>query len=190
MRHVSRTHKVDLDRLFGPMNLDKAIRIKYVHTTRHIADMLTQGSFAQERWTQLTLLYGLMSHQTHSSSHFLIRSSFRDNMSKRPGKMSIEQESAKSNPTHEPCSNVIDGSEAVRKDGRKGGSSGETPWINPAPSTASQRTRKNMIKLKLMRGLVDFSPRVRNSGRTHRLIQNVENDVLSAGETGSKIPKT
>ena len=44
-----------------------------------------------------------------------------------------------------------------------------------------------MIKLKLMRGLVDFSPRVRNSGRTPRLIQNVENDVLSAGETGSKI---
>ena len=142
MRHVSRTHAVDFDRLFGPMNLDKAIRIKYVHTTHRIADVLTQGSFAQERWTQLTHLYGLMSHQPHSSSHFLIRSSFRDNMSKRPGKMSIEQVSEKSKPTHDLCSNVIDGSEAVRKDGRKEGGFGEAAWINPAPSTSSQRTRK------------------------------------------------
>ena len=58
MRHVSRTHRVDLDQLFGPMNLDKAIRIKYVHTTQETADVFTQGSFAQERWTQLTHLYG------------------------------------------------------------------------------------------------------------------------------------
>ena len=72
------------------------------------------------------------------AAFFLILSSVRDKMSKRPGDMSFEQVSEKSKPIHGLCSNVIDGSEAVRKDGRKEGSSGETAWINPVPSTFSE----------------------------------------------------
>ena len=50
------THTADLDWFFDHIN--------------QIADVSIKGSFSEERWTQLTQLFGSMSHQTHSSSHF------------------------------------------------------------------------------------------------------------------------
>ena len=44
-RHVSRTHRVALDRLFDRIILDPKIQIKYVDTKNQLADMLTQRQF-------------------------------------------------------------------------------------------------------------------------------------------------
>ena len=41
MRHVSRTHRVALDWLFGRINLDSKIQIKYIDTKNQLADILT-----------------------------------------------------------------------------------------------------------------------------------------------------
>ena len=50
MRHVSRTHRVALDRLFDRITLDPKIQIKYVDTKHQLADMLTKGSFTRDEW--------------------------------------------------------------------------------------------------------------------------------------------
>ena len=41
MRHVSRTHRVALDRLFDRINLDSKIQINYIDTKNQLADILT-----------------------------------------------------------------------------------------------------------------------------------------------------
>ena len=45
MRHVSRTHRVNLDWLFFYISCDPNTTIKYVNTKNQIADILTKGSF-------------------------------------------------------------------------------------------------------------------------------------------------
>ena len=45
MRHVSRTHRVALDRLFDRINLDSKIQIKYIDTKNQLADILTKVEF-------------------------------------------------------------------------------------------------------------------------------------------------
>ena len=40
MRHVSRTHRVDLDWLFDRTSLQKVMHIKHVNTAQQIADVL------------------------------------------------------------------------------------------------------------------------------------------------------
>ena len=45
MRHVSRTHRVALDWLFGRISLDPKIQIKDIDTKNQLADMLTKGKF-------------------------------------------------------------------------------------------------------------------------------------------------
>ena len=47
MRHVSRTQRVNLDSMLDRVNLDSGIQIKYVNTSKQIADILIMGSF---RW--------------------------------------------------------------------------------------------------------------------------------------------
>ena len=47
MRHVPRTHRVDLDWLLERIRNDDGIWIKYIHTTLQIADMLTKGANLQ-----------------------------------------------------------------------------------------------------------------------------------------------
>ena len=47
MRRVSRTHRVDLDRLYDCINLDPEIPIKYVNTTQQLTDILEEGSFQE-----------------------------------------------------------------------------------------------------------------------------------------------
>ena len=44
MRHVSRTHRVALDRLLDRINLDPKIQIKYIDTKNQFADILTKGT--------------------------------------------------------------------------------------------------------------------------------------------------
>ena len=56
MRHVSRTHRVDLDWLFERISKDPGIFIKYVPTKEQIADILTKGSFTADAWNVLCKL--------------------------------------------------------------------------------------------------------------------------------------
>ena len=45
MRHVSRTHRVALDWLFGRINLDTKIQIKYIDTKKPTCRHLDKGEF-------------------------------------------------------------------------------------------------------------------------------------------------
>ena len=56
MRHVSRTHRIDLDWLFERFLLDPAISIRYVGTKEQIADFLTKGLFTSNSWNHLCKL--------------------------------------------------------------------------------------------------------------------------------------
>ena len=64
MRHVSRTHRVALDWLFGRVNLDSKIRIKYIDTKSQVADIPTKGNFTRDEWNHLLSLFDI----SHSSS--------------------------------------------------------------------------------------------------------------------------
>ena len=48
MKHMPRTHRVDLDWLFERIRTDPGVFIKFVGTKQQIADMLTKGSFGAE----------------------------------------------------------------------------------------------------------------------------------------------
>ena len=56
MRHVARTHRVDLDWLWERIREDPGVFIKYVGTKEQIADMFTKGSFTAEQWGKLCRL--------------------------------------------------------------------------------------------------------------------------------------
>ena len=60
LRHVSRTHHVDLCWLFDPINLDGSI-FRYVRTTEQLADILTTGAFATIQWKSLMKLFDIHS---------------------------------------------------------------------------------------------------------------------------------
>ena len=59
MRHVSRTHRVALDRLFDRINSDPKIEIKYIDTKNQHADMLTKGHFTRDEWNHLLCLFNI-----------------------------------------------------------------------------------------------------------------------------------
>ena len=48
MRHVSTTHRVALDWLFGRIHLDPKIQIKYIDTKNQLADILTKRNFTRD----------------------------------------------------------------------------------------------------------------------------------------------
>ena len=56
MRRVSRTHRVALHWLFGRINLDSKIQIKYIDTKNQIADILTKRNFTRDEWNHLLSL--------------------------------------------------------------------------------------------------------------------------------------
>ena len=62
MRHVSRTHRVALDRLFDRVFLDPKIQIRYIDTKHQLADILTKGNFTRDEWNNLLHLF--------NNSHF------------------------------------------------------------------------------------------------------------------------
>ena len=59
MRHVARTHRVALDRLFDRINLDSKIQIRYIDTKHQLADILTQGIFTRDEWNNLLHLFNI-----------------------------------------------------------------------------------------------------------------------------------
>ena len=97
MRHVSRTQRVELDRLFDRMNLDPKIHIKYVDTTNQLADLLTEGRFTRDEWCHLLCFVDVMDLSTISRSHF--RSVEKaTTMSKRTQERKKEEEPAVAKP--------------------------------------------------------------------------------------------
>ena len=56
LRHVARTHRVDLDWLFERVSKDPGCFIKFVGTKEQLADILTKGSFTAEAWNALLML--------------------------------------------------------------------------------------------------------------------------------------
>ena len=56
LRHVARTHRVDLDWLFDRVKQDPGLYIKYVGTKEQMADILTKGSFTADAWNSLLQL--------------------------------------------------------------------------------------------------------------------------------------
>ena len=65
MRHVSRSHRIDLDWLWERMRTDPGIYIKYVGTKEQIADMFTKGALTSDAWLRLRKLA-----QIGDQSHF------------------------------------------------------------------------------------------------------------------------
>ena len=57
LRHVSRTHLVDLGQLLPRINVDGSIAIRHVRTTEQWADILTKGAFTTTQWTFLMQLF-------------------------------------------------------------------------------------------------------------------------------------
>jgi hypothetical protein len=56
MRHVPRTHRIDLDWLFERIRDDPGIWIRFVRTKEQMADIFTKGSFTAELWKSLCKL--------------------------------------------------------------------------------------------------------------------------------------
>ena len=50
MRHVSRTYRVALDRLFDRIHMEPTIEIKYFDTKNKLADILTKSTFTRDEW--------------------------------------------------------------------------------------------------------------------------------------------
>ena len=56
LRHVLRTHRVDLDWLFERIMFDPCIFMRYLNTKEQIADVFTKGSFTAQTWQTLMKL--------------------------------------------------------------------------------------------------------------------------------------
>ena len=52
LRHVARTHRVDLDWLFQELKKDPGLSIKFEGTKLQIADLFAKGSFTAQAWKQ------------------------------------------------------------------------------------------------------------------------------------------
>ena len=86
MRHLSRTHRVALDRLFDRINLDTKIQIKYIDTKNQLADILTKGNFTRDEWNHLLCLFNI----SHFSSIYRL---FWKRCRKEHKKMQVKKES-------------------------------------------------------------------------------------------------
>ena len=56
LRHVGRTHHVDLDLFFERINQDPGMFVKWVGTKEQLGDILTKGSFTADAWNTLLRL--------------------------------------------------------------------------------------------------------------------------------------
>ena len=59
MRHVSRTHRVAVDRLFHRINLDFEIKNKFIDTENQLAEILTKRNFAHGEWNHILCLINI-----------------------------------------------------------------------------------------------------------------------------------
>ena len=56
MRHMARTHRIDVDALFERIHAEKGMCIKYINTKLQIADIFTKGRFSVQTWNTLCTL--------------------------------------------------------------------------------------------------------------------------------------
>ena len=63
-RHVSLTHRVDLDRLLGRIQLDNWMFIRSVRTHEPLVDLLTKCLFTTIQWKSLMRLFDIHSFAT------------------------------------------------------------------------------------------------------------------------------
>ena len=56
MRHVQRTHRINVDSIFERILTDPAISIKWVGTKVQCADIFTKGNFSEQTWRYLCRL--------------------------------------------------------------------------------------------------------------------------------------
>ena len=139
MRHVSRIHKVDLDRLFDCTSPEKAIQVTHVNTTRQVADVFI---FARGPDTVNTPSGILMTRQAHSSSPLVVFAScLDDNMTRRSGEIPNEQVKAPRRGLFVLISN--DRPVAMKEDGCNAKYSSNTAWGSPvrphlSPNTVSK----------------------------------------------------
>ena len=73
MRHVSRTHRVELDGLIGRINLDTKIQIKYAESKNQLADILTKNTFTRGEWHNVLHLF-----QHHEQHHIFLQPFFQE----------------------------------------------------------------------------------------------------------------
>ena len=53
VRHVPRTHRIELDWLFEVLREDPGVNIKYINTKEQAADIFTKGMFTIQQWQHL-----------------------------------------------------------------------------------------------------------------------------------------
>ena len=53
MRHLGRTHRVNLDWLFERIKTDPGVKVRCCPTKQMIADIFTKGSFNEDAWVNL-----------------------------------------------------------------------------------------------------------------------------------------
>ena len=83
MRHVSRTHRVALDWLFGRINLDPKIQIKYIDTENQLADILTSGNFICDEWNHLLCLLNIGHFSSINCSEVMSKRTQKDSGEER-----------------------------------------------------------------------------------------------------------
>ena len=80
--------KSEFGLVYDRINLDPAIKIKYVNTKQKLADIRTKVTVSTERWTQWLMLFNLMPHHKFAQSEFVVTAAFSCTsslMSKRSG---------------------------------------------------------------------------------------------------------
>ena len=83
MRHVSRTHIVALDWLFGRINLDPQFQIKYIDTKNQLADILTKENFTCDEWNHLLCLFNISHFSSTVCSETMAKRSQHDSGKER-----------------------------------------------------------------------------------------------------------
>ena len=100
MRHVSRSHRVALDWLFGRSNQDPKIKIKYVDSEHQLTDMLTKGNFTRDECNNLLRLFNINHFGFLCCSQNFSLTSCTETMAKRMQERKREERIvAKSKPT-------------------------------------------------------------------------------------------
>ena len=83
MRHVSRTHRVALDKLFDRINLDPKIQFKCIDTKNQLADILTEGNFTRDEWNHLLCLFNISHFSSTDCSEAMAKSTQNDSGEER-----------------------------------------------------------------------------------------------------------
>ena len=83
VRHVSRTHRVALDRLFDRINLDPKIQIKYIDTKNQLADILPKRNFTRDEWNHLLCLFNISHFSSTDCSEVMSKRTQKDSGEER-----------------------------------------------------------------------------------------------------------